>query len=297
MEPGTRSSIRRSVVTQAIRTAVPIRARCSRRRSTTTSCAAGPLHPQRRPSRRPRARQLELLARPLRHDGRDHGQQKCRRADRPDSRRRRRHAASTGREQGRLSTSNRVNDARREPMTDPQPPASNGADNPGGKQKLRVAYSIAVGAVGLAVVAFLIGAAMIAASGNPVPTEYWSAGSGLLGILAPEPDEESAAGRGAAGEASPHPGPRRDQGHLDNRTVVLLLVLFILSAVALPPWGCPCSSRCRSRRGRGRRSRGGELLDRAQLAVHERRRHHELRAGLQQQAPAWRSRRAPSLDR
>jgi hypothetical protein len=55
----------------------------------------------------------------------------------------------------------------------------------------RLAYRIAVGALGLALVAFLIGAAVIAAGGRPVPTQYWSTGSGIagaiIGILAPSP--------------------------------------------------------------------------------------------------------------
>jgi Na+/melibiose symporter-like transporter len=66
--------------------------------------------------------------------------------------------------------------------------------NPTPQQTARIdkaAYRIAVGAVGFALVAFLIGAAWIAAGGNPVPTQYWSTGSGLagalLGILSPSP--------------------------------------------------------------------------------------------------------------
>jgi hypothetical protein len=54
-----------------------------------------------------------------------------------------------------------------------------------------IAYRIAVGTLGLAVVAFLIGAAVIAAGGKPVPTQYWSSGSAIagaiIGILAPTP--------------------------------------------------------------------------------------------------------------
>jgi hypothetical protein len=54
-----------------------------------------------------------------------------------------------------------------------------------------IAYRIAVGAIGAALVAFLIGAAVIAAGGKPVPTQYWSTGSGiagaLIGLLAPPP--------------------------------------------------------------------------------------------------------------
>jgi Na+/melibiose symporter-like transporter len=53
------------------------------------------------------------------------------------------------------------------------------------------AYRLAVGTIGLALVAFLIGAAIIAAGGKPVPTQYWTTGSSisgaLLGILAPTP--------------------------------------------------------------------------------------------------------------
>ncbi len=58
-----------------------------------------------------------------------------------------------------------------------------------------IAYRIAVGMVGAALVAFLIGAAVIAAGGKPVPTQYWTAGSAiagaLLGILAPTPQRSS----------------------------------------------------------------------------------------------------------
>lgn len=53
------------------------------------------------------------------------------------------------------------------------------------------AYRIAVAALGVALVAFLIGAAIIAAGGKPVPTQYWSTGSAIagaiVGILAPTP--------------------------------------------------------------------------------------------------------------
>ena len=59
------------------------------------------------------------------------------------------------------------------------------------QQEDRVAYRIAVGALGVALVAFLIGAAVIAAGGKPVPTQYWASGSGIggaiIGILAPTP--------------------------------------------------------------------------------------------------------------
>jgi Na+/melibiose symporter-like transporter len=54
-----------------------------------------------------------------------------------------------------------------------------------------LAYWIAVGALGVALVAFLIGAAVIAAGGKPVPTQYWATGSAIsgaiIGIVAPAP--------------------------------------------------------------------------------------------------------------
>lgn len=59
----------------------------------------------------------------------------------------------------------------------------------------QIAYRIAIGSIGLALVAYLIGAAVIASGGKPVPTQYWSAGTGLagalLGILAPTPTPAS----------------------------------------------------------------------------------------------------------
>jgi hypothetical protein len=77
---------------------------------------------------------------------------------------------------------------------DPQAENGDGNSNKTPQQTAptdKTAYQIAVGAVGLALVAFLIGAAWIAAGGNPVPTQYWSTGSGLagalIGILAPSP--------------------------------------------------------------------------------------------------------------
>jgi hypothetical protein len=70
------------------------------------------------------------------------------------------------------------------PPTPSQPTVRTAAED-------QTAYRIAVGAIGLALVAYLIGAAVIAAGGKPVPTQYWSAGTGLagalLGILAPTP--------------------------------------------------------------------------------------------------------------
>jgi hypothetical protein len=67
--------------------------------------------------------------------------------------------------------------------------------SPNPNQEDRFAYRIAVAAVGVALVAFLIGAAVIAAGGKPVPTQYWASGSAisgaLLGILAPSPTRTS----------------------------------------------------------------------------------------------------------
>jgi hypothetical protein len=115
---------------------------------------------------------------------------------------------------------------------------------PGGEASPRTApvvmedvwgYRIAVAGVGAALVAFLIGAALIAAGGNPVPTQYWSVGSGLagglLGILAPTPTK--AVVTDEAKQTKPF------ISHLaafasdiwNNRAVVLLLALFIVSVI------------------------------------------------------------------
>lgn len=96
-------------------------------------------------------------------------------------------------------------------------------------------YRIAVAGVAATLVAFLIGAAVIAAGGNPVPTQYWSVGSGLagglLGILAPSPT------KAVVTDQAKHDKPFIS--HLaafasdvwNNRTVVLLLALFIVSVL------------------------------------------------------------------
>jgi hypothetical protein len=97
----------------------------------------------------------------------------------------------------------------------------------------RVAYRIAVAALGVALVAFLIGVAVIAAGGKPIPTQYYSTGSAIagaiIGILSPTP-------------TSAAPTPRRSKVGLvfgaiadaladlwANRGMLLLLVLFISS--------------------------------------------------------------------
>lgn len=92
-----------------------------------------------------------------------------------------------------------------------------------------IAYRIAVAAIGLALVVFLIGAAIIAAGGNPVPTQYWTTGSAilgaLLGILAPTPKRKTDRAHTILGELR--------AAVIDlwmNRGLLLLLVLFGVSA-------------------------------------------------------------------
>lgn len=102
-----------------------------------------------------------------------------------------------------------------------------------------IAYRIAVGAIGVALVAFLIGAAIIAAGGNPVPSQYWSTGSGLagglLGILAPNPTKNQPTDEGRQVKPVLSWVAAVIKDVWDNRTVVLLLLLFIASAV-LAAW-------------------------------------------------------------
>jgi hypothetical protein len=76
-------------------------------------------------------------------------------------------------------------------MTNGDPTGNSQASDKKPPGEDRIAYRIAVGALGAALVAFLIGAAVIAAGGKPVPTQYWASGSGiagaLIGLLAPSP--------------------------------------------------------------------------------------------------------------
>jgi hypothetical protein len=116
-----------------------------------------------------------------------------------------------------------------------------GVQTPGGRRRITarpeaqdpVLYRMAVGGIGVALIAFLIGAAVIAADGKPVPTEYWTAGGGLsgalIGILAPSPktaepkERKSALGAffGAIADAI---------GDLwMNRAVLILMVVFGVS--------------------------------------------------------------------
>ncbi|MEA2196131.1 MAG: hypothetical protein QOJ25_182 [Solirubrobacteraceae bacterium] len=97
------------------------------------------------------------------------------------------------------------------------------------------AYRIAIGAVGLALVAFLIGAAIIAAGGKPVPTQYWTTGSSisgaLLGILAPTPTHTEVPTKDTKREqfVTEIAGLLKDLWK--NRSVLILLVVFTVSLV------------------------------------------------------------------
>jgi hypothetical protein len=98
-----------------------------------------------------------------------------------------------------------------------------------GKPEDPIAYRIAVGTLGLAVVAFLIGAAVIAAGGKPVPTQYWSSGGAIagaiIGILAPSPKRVApAASKATAVVASVF------EELWKNRAVIILMGVFGVSA-------------------------------------------------------------------
>src|SRR5579872_3930503 len=96
-----------------------------------------------------------------------------------------------------------------------------------------IVYRMAVGGIGVALIAFLIGGAVIAANGKPVPSEYWTAGSGLsgalIGILAPSPKSATPTSRdhwysgffGAIADAI--------SDLWMNRAVLLLMVVFGVS--------------------------------------------------------------------
>jgi NADH:ubiquinone oxidoreductase subunit 6 (subunit J) len=99
-----------------------------------------------------------------------------------------------------------------------------------------IAYRIAVGTLGLAVVAFLIGAAVIASGGKPVPTQYWSAGGAIagavIGILAPAPQRVSPATPDGATKAK-RVGARIWSAFVElwkNRAVFILMAVFGVSA-------------------------------------------------------------------
>src|SRR4029077_19090809 len=96
-------------------------------------------------------------------------------------------------------------------------------------------YRIAVAGVGTSLVAFLIGAAIIAAAGNPVPTQYLSVGSGLagglLGILAPSPTKATVTEKAKKDKPFSSHLVAFASDIWNNRAVVLLLALFIVSVV------------------------------------------------------------------
>jgi hypothetical protein len=99
-----------------------------------------------------------------------------------------------------------------------------------------IAYRIAVGTLGLAVVAFLIGAAVIASGGKPVPTQYWSAGGAIagavIGILAPSPRTIPPTTQGVA-TTGKRVGARIWSAVVElwtNRAVVILMAVFGVSA-------------------------------------------------------------------
>lgn len=96
-------------------------------------------------------------------------------------------------------------------------------------------YRIAVAGVSAALVAFLIGAAIIAGGGNPVPSQYWSVGSGLagglLGILAPSPTTKIVTTEAKKAKPIISYIAAFASDIWNNRAVVLLLALFIVSII------------------------------------------------------------------
>jgi hypothetical protein len=118
-----------------------------------------------------------------------------------------------------------------DPTSQGEPPASPATAND------TIAYRIAVGSIGLALVAYLLGGAWIAAGGKPIPTQYWTAGAGLagalLGILAPTPTP--AATRTKRPKSDPWL-KRLGSGIANvfkdlwsNREVLILMIVFVSS--------------------------------------------------------------------
>jgi hypothetical protein len=89
-----------------------------------------------------------------------------------------------------------------------------------------VAYRIAVGAVGAALVMFLLGASVIVAAGKTVPQEYWTVGSAvsgaLLGILVPPTPKPTVRVSWWAKAAA---------WLWANRAVLILLAIFAVSVI------------------------------------------------------------------
>ncbi len=97
----------------------------------------------------------------------------------------------------------------------------------------RISYRIAVTAVGAALVAFLIGAAVIAAGGKPVPTQFWATGSAisgaLLGILAPSPTKKTVVEHDSAVKRAWSSIVSIIGDLWANRTLLILMTIFGVS--------------------------------------------------------------------
>src|SRR5437016_5765621 len=122
------------------------------------------------------------------------------------------------------------------PPPDPEPGVNVPTENAPAQPADLWASRIAIGAVGLGLVAFLIGAALIAAGGKPVPTQYWSTGSAisgaLIGILAPPPRRLSNRAPQTAGRVRT---ALAEIGALlkdlwKNRQLLILAVVFAVAA-------------------------------------------------------------------
>ncbi|HLJ03255.1 MAG TPA: hypothetical protein VKT31_07430 [Solirubrobacteraceae bacterium] len=93
-----------------------------------------------------------------------------------------------------------------------------------------IVYRMAVGGIGVALIAFLIGGAVIAANGKPVPAEYWTAGGGLsgaiIGILCPSPKSATPTRRKSPAGAFFGAIADAISDLWMNRAVLLLLIIF-----------------------------------------------------------------------
>jgi hypothetical protein len=96
-------------------------------------------------------------------------------------------------------------------------------------------YRIAVGGVALGLVMFLVGAAVIRATGHDVPVEYWSSGSAisgaLFGILAPTPRTKATTATNAAAAATANAAAAKAAPKLTG--IFPVVVLAIVFGVAL----------------------------------------------------------------
>ena len=97
------------------------------------------------------------------------------------------------------------------------------------------AYRIAVGAVAFALVVALAGLCVIVAVGQgaEIPKELWTItsalGGGLLGLLAPSPTPSSAGETEPTSEKPLGPLKRLAKDAGANRSVVILLLVFVVS--------------------------------------------------------------------